>query len=335
MIIVIDTNIWISELGLNSPLGAAIRFFINQNNAKVALPEVVRLETEIHLRSRLKEFIEAIIKNHRQLLIIFGKLKEVVLPNNDAIENKIASIFGDLGVEIIDIPFSLESAKNSFLKTVEGVPPSGNNNQQFKDGVLWADCIELLKTDNVLLVTEDKGFFKDREYSRGLAENLAVEASSAIHSIRLFSSLTELLMELKVEVRVDQQLLVHTFVGQNQASIDGILKRNGFAIDELEAVNYTLFATEQPNNLYLEFTIIFSVKQLDDEAKKEARLTLRGDGSYDADSKSFVNMRNFGEKLSYELDDGNIKEIQNYVIHMGGAVIGHREVINTSKYKLD
>ena len=49
MIILIDTNTWISELGLNSPRGAATRFFIKQNKARVALPEVVRLETEHHL----------------------------------------------------------------------------------------------------------------------------------------------------------------------------------------------------------------------------------------------------------------------------------------------
>jgi hypothetical protein len=46
MIIVLDSNIWLGELGLNSSLGAATRFFIRHNNARIALPEIVRFEVE-------------------------------------------------------------------------------------------------------------------------------------------------------------------------------------------------------------------------------------------------------------------------------------------------
>jgi hypothetical protein len=44
--IVFDTNIWISELGLNSAKGAATRFFVKKRGATVVVPEVVKLETE-------------------------------------------------------------------------------------------------------------------------------------------------------------------------------------------------------------------------------------------------------------------------------------------------
>ena len=148
MFIVFDSNIWFSELALNSNLGAAVRFFIRKNGAKVAVPEVVRLETEHNLRNRLNEFIDNIRNNHRQLLTVFGKLKEMVLPEASAVEDKIASIFNDVGVEIIEIPFSFESARSSFLKTLRKEPPS-HNNQQFKDGVLWADCVELLTAPKI------------------------------------------------------------------------------------------------------------------------------------------------------------------------------------------
>ena len=111
MFIVFDSCIWFSELALNSNLGAAVRFFIRKNGAKVAVPEVVRLETEHNLRNRMNEFIDNIRTNHRQLLTVFGKLKEMVLPEASAVEDKIASIFNDIGVEIKEIPFSFESAR--------------------------------------------------------------------------------------------------------------------------------------------------------------------------------------------------------------------------------
>lgn len=71
MFIVFDSNIWFSEMGLNSTKGAAARFFITQKGAKVALPEVVKLETEHNLKYTIRQLMSGIVKNHRELLTIF------------------------------------------------------------------------------------------------------------------------------------------------------------------------------------------------------------------------------------------------------------------------
>ena len=147
MIIVLDSNIWLSELGLRSPLGAVTRLFIRQNCARIGLPEVIRLEVERNYRNRLREFISRIRDNHRQLLTAFGSLKEVVLPDEAAVEDKISSVFGNLDVDVLEVPLSLLSARSSFLRTIDKIPPS-DRTQEFKDGVLWADCVSLLQTDD-------------------------------------------------------------------------------------------------------------------------------------------------------------------------------------------
>ncbi len=107
MIIVPDSNIWLGELGLNSPLGAATRFYVRHNNARLALPEVVRLEVEHNFRTRLKEFTKTISDNHRQLLVAFGTLKEVVLPTDAEIDRKAQDIFANVAVEGTQPPDSL------------------------------------------------------------------------------------------------------------------------------------------------------------------------------------------------------------------------------------
>jgi hypothetical protein len=335
MIVVFDTNIWLSELGLNSALGAATKFFIKHKDARVALPEVIRLETEHNFRNRLREYIGVIENNHRQLLTVFGKLKEVVLPDDDALEKKVAELFSNLELDLIEIPFSMESARKSFIKTIDGDTPSGKNNQQFKDGVLWSDCVELLKKDALYLVTNDKGFYKDREYDKGLALNLAEEISTSEHSFRLFSSLSELLQELRTEVMLDEQLLAQTFLKTNNESIDGILKKNGFEIGQGLQSTHSLFATENPGRLYLEFSIKFECKDITGENRVNAILILHGDGSYDVDTGTFDELRNFGEKLVFELEDGSRKEVQNHVIFAGSIIFGHKEVAHTVRYKLD
>lgn len=335
MIIVFDTNIWLSELGLKTTRGAATKFFIKQNKARVALPEVVRLETEHNLRNKLREYIDIIRNDHRQLLTIFGKLKEVILPNDDAIEKKVSELFYEMELELIEVPFSLESARKSFIKTIDGVPPSGKHNQQFKDGVLWADCVELLKMDDVYLVTGDKGFYKDQDYNKGIASNLAEEISSSDRSLRLFPSLTELIKEIRTKVTIDDGMLVQAFLDNNCKSINAILTRNGFVIGQIIEVSYSLYATEQPKKLYLEFSIKYEAIDDTGENRKNGLLLLKGDCSYNTDLQTFDEIRNFGETLVIEQEDGSKKESHNYVLFANSGVFGHREVAYTVKSKLE
>ena len=68
MIIVFDTNIWILDLALTSNVGSAVRFYLREQKGRIGLPEVVKLETEFHLRTTLADHIEGIRSSHRQLL---------------------------------------------------------------------------------------------------------------------------------------------------------------------------------------------------------------------------------------------------------------------------
>jgi hypothetical protein len=117
MIVVFDTNIWKSELYLQSPSGAAVRFFLREQKARVGLPEVVRLEVEEHLRGDIKSVIDKLRTQHSRLLRLFGQLRELSLPAEDAIDAIIEKVFGELGVEVVEVPFSLPSARSSWLSS--------------------------------------------------------------------------------------------------------------------------------------------------------------------------------------------------------------------------
>jgi hypothetical protein len=140
-------------------------------------------------------------------------------------------LFGNLGVEVLEIPFGLPSAKSSFLKTIDKVPPS-DRTQEFKDGVLWAGCVGLLKDDDLCLVTADKAFFQDRDYAKGLSTNLAAEIADAAHALSLLSSLDQLVRDLRIDVAIDENVLVKAYLDKSFEAIDGLLKRNGFVLGE-------------------------------------------------------------------------------------------------------
>lgn len=333
MIVVLDTNIWLGELALNSSLGAAVRFFLRQRNAQLAVPEVVRLEVERNFREKLNEFVANVRDNHRQLLAVFGTLKEVVLPDDAAIQSKVAEIFSGVGVKLLNVDFSFESAKSSFLKTIEKLPPSGQN-QQFKDGVLWADCVSLLQHDEVFFVTSDSAFFHRRKYEEGLAENLRAETIGQPHQLKVFRSLSELLTDIKKEVNIDEGLLVQSFMDRHGKLVDEMLERNGFRLENPSEIKKALYATVDPRILYIDFSIDIACTDLSDQKRTDAVLHLKGSGSYNIDDGEYNDMRITGQELDFLLTDGTEKQSVNVILGAASIVIGHRDVVHSVRYQL-
>jgi hypothetical protein len=332
MIVVFDSSVWLSELGLQSGVGSAVRFYLTRHGAQLALPEVVRLEVSHNLRSRLQEHITRIGADHRQLLAVFGKLKQLVLPTADEVEDKVTGLFTSLGIDVLDVPFTLESARSSFLKTIEKIPPSAHS-QQFKDGVLWADCLQLLDRDAVTLVTADKAFYQDQRYERGLAVVLAEEAAAASHPIRILPGLRELLDSIRSPVELDLEGVIAAFMNRQGDNIRRILTPLGFEISERVAASYKVFATEDPHSLFVTFDMTYKGEDVDGRGSTGITIWLNGDALYAPASGEYTDIRNQGQRWAYTMPDGTLRE-NRAVMLSGGIVIGHREVAHSIRYAL-
>lgn len=333
MIVVFDTNIWLSELGLRSPTAAAARFYLKLHGARVAIPEVIRLEVEQNLTSRLMKHIDDIRSDYRQLLTAFGTLREIVLPDEEQVRQKIPELFESMQVERIDVRLTLDSARSSFLKTILKQAPS-HQTQQFKDGVLWADCLTLAASDEVVLVTADKAFYQDQTYSKGLSATLRDEAHGLPFRIRVLPAVADLLDSVKTPIAIDADRLQAAFIEQHRDSVLGTLERQGFSLASRTSFSYNIFATEDPAVLFLDFTIEIQCDDVSGNGRTDATLSLKGDGSYMPDSRVFKTLRNFGEHLTYKQPDGTQSEIRNVVLHVDGLVIGHKQVSSIVRYAL-
>ena len=334
MQIVIDSNIWISELGLSTAKGLALQFFVKRKNGVIAIPEIVKREVEMHIRDALTKHCNDIRRSHRQLLSIFGSLKEVVLPDDQAINECVLGIFENISVDTRNIPFSIESASHSLDKVIMGLPPSGPKNQQFKDGVIWADCLELLESDAVILVTDDRGFYENKQIGNGrLATNLQKEASQRDNNIQIFGSITDLLEEVQEPVDIDESALTTAFCDETQDSFGALLERNGFELFGEPTVKISAYVTEKTDHLYIEFEIIFRCNDLTDEKRTQAILTLRGETTFEASVQEFLGFRNQGESLEYIDADGEQQQ-KNVHLMVGNVVIGHRTVEHVVRHKI-
>lgn len=333
MIVVFDSNIWLSELGLRSGAGSAVRFYLKHSRARVAVPEVVRLEVAHNLSSRLMKHIENIRSDYSQLLTAFGTLREVVLPTEEQVQARIEDLFASLEVEQIEVPFSLESARNSFLKTIHKTPPS-DRSQQFKDGVLWADCVTLLATDSVVLVTNDRDFYQDQQFSKGLARDLREEAAPFPNCIRVLHTLADLLESVRTPIALDGDELQLAFIEAHRATIQGSLERHGFELGSRTELSFNLFATENPAVLFIDFVMSIQCTDIRGDGRTEAELRLKGDGAFLPATREFRNLRNFGEQLRFRLPDGSMSEMRNTVVFVDGIALGHREVSRVTRYPL-
>lgn len=126
------------------------------------------------------------------------------------------------------MPFSEESARNSFVRTIDKVPPS-HKSQQFKDGVLWDNCKQLAEADDVIFVSDDRDFY-DRDDPTKLARELIREATQCLRSLGVFPALSDLLREIRKPVEISDDILEEAIVKQLGAHIDPLLESTGFSL---------------------------------------------------------------------------------------------------------
>ena len=333
VLVVFDTNVWIAELALTSNIGSAVRFYLRERKARIGLPEVVRLETEYHLRASLTEHIGSIQASHRQLLAVFGRLKEIVVPGKEDVEALVAKVFSNLGVEIQEFPFTSESAKASLIRTVQKIPPS-DKDQQFKDGVLWEDCMGMLRNEAVLLVTADRAFYQNRETKQGLADALQRELPEGGNEFKIFPSLHGLLSEIGTGLHVPPEALVDEYMAVHYDKLKDMAAKKSFVLSGVPTAQVDVFVTEKPSSLHVTFTLEVPCADATTEGRTGAKIVVEGEGAFDSETRSFVSIANRGEKLLYVLPDGTEQTLENLVIAVGSVVVGHRTVEHAVRYKV-
>ena len=275
MIVILDTNIWKQELYLTSGASAALKLYLNRRGAIVALPEVIRLEIEVHLKTDVLKGRDDAQAAHGRLLALFGSLRAVQLPTDEQIKTLVGNFIADTGLRFRDVPFTLESARDSFLRTIDKRAPSSWS-QQFKDGVLWADCKSLALEEDVILVTSDTAFYRNRKHADGLDEEVAHEIRQLPHSISVLPKLADLLEFVKTELRIDDAALITAIM----ASPLGNDIRAQADADELTLgspkVSAKYFATENPSRVYVDFELSVIARDETSDEKGDAQLVLIG-----------------------------------------------------------
>ena len=284
--VVFDTNIWFSQLGLTTRNGAAVRFFLRQRDAKVAIPEVVSLEVTQNLVERLKEQKRKMEEAHQTLLSIFGAMTELSVPSNQEIEARVSSLLTNIDVPYVEIPFSLAATKASMKKIFDNKSPS-RVKEQFKDGVTWANCLDLLKDTDVFFVTNDSAFYNTTNKTRDpvIDEDLRLELNSYTNTLKLFRNLDQLLDELHADVVIDRDAVARTVFKKQSADIEDILASTGFRIDGAAEILLKPYITEVATQINFSFELGQRCTDATQDRREEALLQFSGEGFFHTSTK--------------------------------------------------
>lgn len=243
-------------------------------------------------------------------------------------------VFTSSGLNLLPVPFSLTSAKSSYAKILESVCPNTEKDQQFKDGVIWADCLSLLAKDDVTLVTDDRAFYLGRQHENGLAKNLQNEAMEYPHKLRIVPTLAALLDTFPKYIPFDEAKLLDAAIVAAEGSVAGLIA-NGFEMGSTTPrVKRHIFATENPDKLFFDCAIEITCHDASGKNRGDALFAIEADGLYSCKRLEVDEIRM--KSAGFKFVDESGEEVKRRDVWLRTSGLGgHREVTHVIREKLD
>jgi PIN domain-containing protein len=183
--VILDTNVWVTERLLQSNVGSALLHALTETNARIGVPEVVETEVKNVLLDLADGAVAAITKNNSLLQQLSGQKLTYMAPTASAIKEGIEGRWKQLEGALTRIPFTFEQAKAALDRVMKKLPPSGPNNEQFRDCCIWETALSLASERTVHLITKDSAFYQGRTSSNGLASVLTQELANLRRDVRI------------------------------------------------------------------------------------------------------------------------------------------------------
>jgi hypothetical protein len=196
--LVIDSNVWRSELLLKTPVGVSLVYTLGRQHGFIGLPEVVEGELTRQVMEVGDEARQRFENSSRILNILTDSPCGAFLPSETDVRKKVADRIDELAPLTVRVPFTLEHAKAALEMVNARMPPNGEKNQQFKDSALWQAVLTLSSDYCVHLVTNDRAFLLDRgDPSKGLARNLQADCDNLSTQVGIYCDLRTCLMAIR------------------------------------------------------------------------------------------------------------------------------------------
>src|SRR4051812_28199447 len=143
--VVLDANIWVSQLLLNSSIGAAFLYRLRKIQGVIGLPEVVEMEVMTQVLRKGREARDTVQQNLANIRSLVGETQELKLPSDGEFTRAIEERFSTLSRLIERIPINPSHYRQALVNVIDGVAPNATR-EQYRDSLIWEAVKDLSLT---------------------------------------------------------------------------------------------------------------------------------------------------------------------------------------------
>ena len=336
--LVLDSNIWIKEVGLMSKRASTLRLYMRERRKRLVVPEAVQAEAARHLASKMHSETAAARRAHKWLLRVFGTLSEWRIPSDAEIAEHAERLARGVDVPADYIELQPDTALRGARRCMAQRPPAHTpaHKGDFVDCLIWEEVMNLLDSQDLYFVTNDGGFFDENADSNRLHRSLEEEANARAHALRVERDLGPILNEFRSEFTIDMGVLLD-FVNTRGASIKAAAESMGFEAKGPPEVTYKAFATEDAREVEVRFKSVQSFADSSERGWSTEGLRLEGRGLFGTETRRFEDVSMDREGLTYVDDVGSRKSVPGSTVylHPGPIYIGVRPITSDRRELVD
>jgi len=289
--IILDSNVWMSERLLKSSMGEALLYALSKTGTRIGLPEIVETEMKNGLRSQAIKAETDLAKKFSFLEQLTGKKIGNYTFDIKQIDVGINARLTELTGIYERLPFTFEHSKAALNKILQGLPPCGENNEQFRDCCIWENALELAIRNSVVLISADKAFYEKREYANGLAKTLAEEIGDKKLDVLIYPDVSSFLKSLKeTEAKLDKSAIAKLLEAAVKPMASDYVMPQGFKLGDLFRFDLDGFATPEANVLAISFTAIYDVSD-ETHSFRDAFMSVAGTATYNREKDNLLQIQ--------------------------------------------
>ena len=310
-LLILDTNTFVTEIGLTSRGGSALKHYLYRRRMQLVVPEVVAEECERNLTRRAIGKRNTIEANLQWLARFCGRVSGWTAPNDETIAERATALARADHLGAVVVPETRNVRRRAELRNQAERPPSHR-----KDGLadcrIWEQCLDLLSRCHIVFVSADDDFRGHREPDSlhpalcAEADNVAEDRSFSFHR-----TVESLLSELRSEIQPIPNDVVFTFVYESIASVLEELKSNsGCQPKKAGEVKQTLLTTDQAE--VIEVRLEIADKWEGTEKTMEFRLS--GSCHYLLSEEKLCDLAPSSVELLAQQPDGSVRAVEGSYI---------------------
>jgi hypothetical protein len=251
------------------------------------------MEVAQKLELNSEKAVEEITRAARLLRQLSGHEMTYAAPTRTAISDGIARRWEQLKGRLERVPFSHEQATAALKRVCDGLPPSGPNNEQFRDCCIWEAARAMAKGRIVHLVTGDLAFYEARDKSRGLASNLRAELSQDTLNVQIHPTLSSFMDAVKTKsATLDEKAISLTIIpAVASVAYEKASRQHSDPVELVLASAPSIkgYATPTASAVAISFEVPYLLRRFSagvDEVKHvESDFVIEGTCSYDPNTK--------------------------------------------------